>query len=182
MSITIEERKCQQAEARRLAAEVYIACGKAIIAQEAAVQLVWDLGDILHKEREENPATFGAWCAGAGVGDAMAAQALRIRKLSETRNGILLANNMRQALFEVLVPDKINVDGERVELAPPQDWRKWVNASRVWVRKLEVGLQEMDVEAFVRETEAVWRVLCDAREKVGAKAGPHPPVGNPPRG
>jgi hypothetical protein len=182
MNITIEERKCQQAEARRLAAEIIVACEKAVIAQETAVQLVWDLGDILHKERDENPSTFTAWLAGAGVDDAMAEQAIRIRKLSETRNGVLVGNNMRQALFEVLVPDKVNVDGDRVELAPPQDWRKWVNASRVWVRKLEVGLQEMDVEAFVRETEAVWRVLCDAREKVAAKAGPHPPSGNPPLG
>ena len=182
MTMTIEERKCHQAEARRLAAEIIVASEKAILAQETAIQLVWDLGEILHSERERNPSTFGAWCAGAGIEEAMATQALRVRKLSETREGLAEGNNMRQALFEVLVPEKVSVDGERIELSPPQDWRKWVNGARVWARKLEVGLATVDVEAFVRETEAIWQVLADARERLRSGGGHVPPgVGTLPR-
>lgn len=73
--------------------------------------------------------------------------------------------DLRQALFEFLVPAKEQGE-ERIELAPPQSWRKWVNAARVWSRKLEVGLTIMELEAFVRETDGVYEVLAEARQKL----------------
>lgn len=188
MTITqIEERKDQQAAARQLLAKLNKAAAEAGQAQLHTVQLAWDLGDLLQVARENCPQTFDAFCEGAGVSLETVKQVSRIRGLADNRGDLAQPGLLRQALFTVLVPAK---EGEeRIELAPPQTWRKWVNASRIWARRVEIGLADYELEAFIRETDPIYDMLTNARRRAGkaglvAEQGGHstPLGGNPPVG
>ena len=181
----IEERKDQQAAARQLLARLNEQAAKAGRAQLETVQLAWDLGELLWQARDDSPQTFGAFCEGAGITEGTVKQVSRIRGLSESRDALEQPGLMRQALLAVLVPGK---EGEeRIELAPPQTWRKWVNASRIWARRVTIGLADYELEAFIRETEPVYQMLVEARSRAakgpltsGEGVGTSPRGGNPP--
>lgn len=162
MKIELHIQKDRQAVARQAFQALNDAAQEAQEAQGRTVQLAWDLGDILQTAREESPQTYEAFREGAGIPVEVASKVLRVRRLSETRDGV----PMRQALFELLVPAKEGGE-ERIELAPPQTWRKWVNASRVWLQKVEVGLDGYELKAFVQETENLWKTLSEARRRAG---------------
>jgi hypothetical protein len=159
-----EERQIEtQAQARHLNRELQAAASRAQDAQRFTVGLAWDLGEVLKTEREARQGTFLAFLEGAGITDQTAKQCISLRN-SVRKAELETPNGMRQALFYVLVPSKENVGGERIELAPPQDWRKWVNGARVWIRKLSVGLAQIDREAFKEETRSVYETLKELHE------------------
>jgi PIN domain nuclease of toxin-antitoxin system len=165
METIITQKAPSQALAKTLAYRLNAASQQAVLAQEQVVQLAWDLGDVLQTEKSERPDTFAAFCEGAGIAEGMAKHAVKVRNITEERSEVTQPNNMRQALFELLVPAKEHGE-ERIELAPPQSWRKWVNAARVWSRRLRIGLATVELEAFVRETDGVYEVLTEARQKL----------------
>jgi hypothetical protein len=165
METIITQKAPSQALAKTLAYRLNAASQQAVLAQEQVVQLAWDLGDVLQTEKSERPDTFAAFCEGAGIAEGMAKHAVKVRAITDERTEVTQPNNMRQALFELLVPAKEQGE-ERIELAPPQSWRKWVNAARVWSRRLKIGLATVELEAFVRETDGVYEVLTEARQKL----------------
>lgn len=164
--MTIQQIFDQQSYARKAYQALNEQAAQAHQSQIKTVQLAWELGDVLHSVRDSKPTAFAAFVEGAGIPEQTAKQVMRVRALAQSKDEIEQPGVMRQALFSLLVPAK-EAGEERVELCPPETWRKWVNGARIWARRVEVGLSDYELDAFVRETEQLYELLADARKRAG---------------